>query len=176
MEVSVLTAMLIWAATAIGVPTPPMPVIYPAVPEQQICAMVMDRPCNPSVRLRKDTGPWLGVAAQAGAWVAVSTDLEIGSTYWKGVLVHEFVHVAQAFANRPQSRRCRPVNEHQATLAMAAWFRAQGTSYVDVTGWNIAPFEAVSSEEIRLCGSPHLHIEEKRDDHRTQSIDPGPTG
>ena len=167
MDVAALTAMLIWAAQAIGLPTPPMPVIYPTVPEGQICALVTNTPCDPYIHARERPIVWLGVASRFGKWVGVQEGLKVGSMYWKMVLVHEFTHVAQSAAHKLQGRLCRRVNEHQATLVTAAWLRTQGTSYEAVTGWVLQPFEAASSKEIRVCGYPHLHIErEKRDEQR----------
>ena len=165
MDIAALTAMLIWAAQAIGLPTPPMPRIYPAVPEQQICAMVTGEPCNPNAHGRN---VWLGVADGKGRWVAVQEGLAIGSMYWKGVLIHEFTHTAQAGAHTLQKRLCRRVNEHQATLVMAAWLRTQGTTHEAVTGWVLQPWEAASSKEIRVCGHPRLHIEREKNDEQRE--------
>ena len=162
MDASTFAAMLIWAAQAIGVPTPPMPVIYPAVPEQQICALVTSTPCDPYIHARQRPTVWLGVASRSGKWVGVSEGVEKGSMYWKTVLIHEFTHVAQSVAHKLQGRLCRRVGERQARLVSAAWLRTQGTSYEEVTGWVMPEWEEASSKEIQVCGHPRLHIERKK--------------
>lgn len=163
MNITALYVLLVYAATAIGVPVPPMPTVYPSAPEAQICALKTGRPCNPDARLRSDKTVWLGVADRYGKWIAISSDLSIGSTYWKGVVVHEFTHTAQAHSGVRPNRACQEVTEYQAQLVMEAWFKSQGTSMMEVTGWNLPPFEA-SKLVILVCGKPHLaltHEEEK---------------
>ena len=66
MDASTFAAMLIWVAQAIGVPTPPMPVVYPAVPEQQRCALVTSTPCDPYIHARQRPTVGLVVAPPPG--------------------------------------------------------------------------------------------------------------
>lgn len=164
MSITALYALLVYAATAIGVPVPPLPTVYPQVPEGQICALIKSEPCNPIIRLRPDKMVWLGVADNRGYWIAINSDLSIGSHYWGGVVVHEFTHIAQRWAAVKPNAICNEVREYQARMVTAAWFKSQGTSMAEVTGWNLPPFE-VSKEVISVCGRPHLaftHEEKER--------------
>ncbi len=50
--ISLAAAYLAWVAATLGVPVPPMPEVYPVVPEQQVCALVTGQPCHPNTRRR----------------------------------------------------------------------------------------------------------------------------
>lgn len=162
---------LAFAAVTLGVPMPEdLPVVYPQVPEQQICALVTGQPCNPIIEERESDTAWLGVMGDKGEWAAVANMLPTGSLYWQGVMVHEMAHVVQ-FASWPDTAKkpeCVSTYEHQANLVMEKWFYNRGFTHQEVVGFELPPYE-YDEKVVAVCGSPALPETGENHEHGTES-------